>query len=319
MTVKRIIILSALIIGTASLSLLGANAFTVLNLATGVRTIGMGGAGVASVNGAETLYNNPAGLTSLTGIAMNSFYTMQPGLLGYGALALTLPNWGLGIFTLGSGGIQEYDASGNPTKTLSYGNTAVMLGFGLSPRNIPFIPHLPFDFSLGGRLKYLTVTNGTQNGSGFALDLAYRMEFSDMHLGPIAMTQNAVGISMTNLIGTVNYPKHSDSLGLGIQVGGVTTVAHLVTVAADLDSSGSIHFGLEYRPVPAFAVRGGAYNRPGGIILTIGLGLDVQGFTFDYAYITGNNISGTHRLALSVNFSNVNFGGLMRVFRRLLP
>ena len=34
MTVKRIIILSALIIGIASVGLLGANAFTVLNLAT---------------------------------------------------------------------------------------------------------------------------------------------------------------------------------------------------------------------------------------------------------------------------------------------
>lgn len=317
MTVKRIIILSALIIGTASVGLLGANAVSVLNIATGVRTIGMGGAGIACVNGAETLYNNPAGLTALTGFGMNSFYTMQPGRLGYGTLALTMPNWGLGIFTLSAGDIQGYDASGK-TKTLSYGNTAIVLGFGLSPRSIPFIPRLPFDFSIGGRLKYLTVTNGAQNGSGFALDLAYRMPLSDMHLGPIAMTDNALGISMTNLLGTVNYPHHSDSLGLGIRAGGVTTVARLVTVAADFESSGELHLGLEYRPVPAFAVRAGAYNHSGGIALTLGLGLDVQGFTLDYAYVSGN-LGGTHRVALSIDFSGVNFGELIGTFHRILP
>ncbi len=321
MTVKTIIIFSVLVIGLVSGALAGAPApaLSVLDIVPGVRTIGMGGAGVASVSGAETLYNNPAGLTSLTGIAMNSFYTMQPGLLGYGALDLTLPNWGLGVFTLSSGDIQGYNSSGSPTKTLSYGNTAVVLGFGLSPQSIPFIPRLPFAFSVGGRLKYLTVTDGTASGSGFAVDLAYRMPLPDVGFGPLVMTDSAFGISVSNLFGTVHYANHSDSLGVDVRIGGITTVVHIVTVALDAASAGVVHFGMEYKPVPMFAVRVGAYNRPGGIALTLGLGLDVQGFTLDYAYVTGTNLPGTHRVALSVNFSGVNFGGLMGVFRRILP
>ena len=322
MTVKRAIlsIISGVLIGLLGVASLGANSVSVLDIAPGVRAIGMGGAGVARVDGAETLYNNPAGLAALPGIGIGSFYTTQPGLLIYGAVDLTLPNWGLGVFTLNSGDIQGYDDSGNPTSTpLSYANTAVMLGFGMSSKGIPFLSRLPLDFSLGGRFKYLAVTDGDATGSGFAVDLAYRMSLPNLRIGPIPLRETALGVSMTNLFGSVNYPEHSDPFGMGIRIGGATSVSNLATLALDLDLSGTVHFGVEYRPVRSFAVRGGVFNRKGGVALTLGLGIEVQGFILDYAYVTGSNLPGSHRVSLSIDFSGIDLSAFGRTFRRILP
>jgi len=317
--VNRLYILFMVILLGLGLEAAGAGAVSVLDLNPGVRAIGMGGAGLARVDGAETLYNNPAGLAELSGIGFGSFYSTQMGLLSYGAVDLTFPSWGLAVLSLNAGDIQGYDSSGNQTSVLSYQDTALVFGFGLSPKNIPFIPSLPLDFSIGGRLKYLSVTSGGAKGSGFSVDLGYRMTFPDRRLGPISITNTAVGVSITNLFGSLNYENHSDPFRMDIRVGAATEIAAVATVAVDVDLGGAIHFGMEYRPVNTFALRAGFFNRAGGMAITLGLGVDVQGFILDYAYVTGGDLSGSHLVSLSIDFSGIDISSFSRVFRRLLP
>ncbi len=316
---NRLYILFMVILLGLGLEAAGAGAVSVLDLNPGVRAIGMGGAGLARVDGAETLYNNPAGLTELSGIGLGSFYSTQVGLLSYGAVDLTFPNWGLAVLSLNAGDIQGYDSSGDQTSVLSYQNTALVFGFGLSPKNIPFLPSLPLDFSVGGRLKYLSVTNGDAKGSGFSVDLGYLMTFPDRRLGPISISDTAVGASMTNLFGSLNYENHSDPFRMSIRVGAATKIAEVATVALDIDLGGSIHLGMEYRPINTFALRAGFFNRPGGMAFTLGLGVDVQGFILDYAYVTGGGLTGSHLVSLSIDFSGIDISAFSRIFRRLLP
>jgi len=316
--VNRLYILFVVILLGLGLEAAGASAVSVLDFAPGVRAIGMGGVMIARIDGAETLYNNPAGLTELNGIGLGSSYSIQPGILSYGAVDLTFPNWGLAFLSLSSGDIQGYDSSGSQTEVLSYQDTALVFGFGISPKTIPFIPHLPLDFSLGGRLKYLSVTNGAAKGSGFSLDLSYLMTFPDRRLGPVSLTDTTVGVGMTNLFGSLNYENHSDPFGMTIVTGAATKIADLVTTAIDVDLAGAIHLGVEYTPVSTFAIRAGVFNRPGGMAVTLGLGVDVQGFILDYAYVSGP-LGGCHRVSLSIDFSGIDISAFSRTFRRILP
>jgi hypothetical protein len=104
-------------------------AISVLDIDPGVQIMGVGGAGVALAEGAETLYYNPAGLSNLEGISFSSFYSSHMGVASYSAFSLTFRNWGVGFLMFDSGNVTGYDDSGNPTDTLSYGSNAFLFGF----------------------------------------------------------------------------------------------------------------------------------------------------------------------------------------------
>jgi hypothetical protein len=320
--VKRIHILvmvALLLAGLVSMAGIAETAVSVIDIDPGVQVVGVGGAGTALARGAETLYYNSAGLSSLSGISFSSFYASYLGIGDYTSLALAFPNWGLGLLMLNAGDIEGYDSGGEPTDTLAYKNNALFLGFGLNPSSLPFIPPLPIDFSLGARIKYLSVNNGGENGSGFAFDLAYRMKFPNLNIGPIAMSDMSLGVTGKNILGSVNYDAHGESMAMTVRLGVAARVASLVVVSSDLDLAGRFHFGVEYDLIPTFAVRAGMMTQAGGMSITLGLGLNVQGFILDYAYITHSTLSGTHRVSLSIDFSGLDISGLTRSIRRFLP
>jgi len=319
---KTLILTLAALLGVGLCGVLGIgqSAVSVLDIPPGVQAVGEGGAAVSLADGAETLYYNPAGLAALPGISFNSFFASHLGLANYSAFTLAFRNWAIGFLMLDSGGIQGYDASGDPTDTLSYGSNAIMFGFGLDSKGLPFLRSLPLAFSLGGRIKYVTETVATAQGGGFSFDLAYRMTFPSLSLGPIRLSDLALGITATNLFGSVNFEGHGESMGMDLTLGASTRVAGVVLLATDLDlGGGAIHVGLAYEPVRNFTVRTGLFTQPGGLSFTVGLGINVQGFVIDYAYITHPTLSGTHRISLSINFSGIDVSAFGRLLRGILP
>jgi hypothetical protein len=317
--INKVIISALLLVGLTGLAGIAQTAVSVIDIDPGVQRIGVGGAGTSLASGAETLYYNSAGLSSLSGISFSSFYASYLGVANYTSLALTFPNWGLGMLMFNSGDITGYDGSGGTTDTLSYSNNALLLGFGVDPKTLPFIPALPIDFSLGARIKYLSVNNGGENGSGFAFDLGYRMSFASLRIGPIVMSDIALGLTGNNLFGGLNYDAHGESMAMSLRIGASMRLASIVLLTSDLDLAGRFHFGVEYDPIPTFAVRAGMMTQAGGMSITLGLGLNIQGFILDYAYITHPTLSGTHRVALSLDFSGLDLSGLTRSLRRFLP
>jgi len=320
--VKRLYVLmmaALLLVGLGNVTGMAETAISVLNIDPGVQIMGVGGAGVALAEGAETLYYNPAGLSDLEGISFSSFYSSHMGVASYSSFSLTFRNWGVGFLMFDSGNIAGYDANGNPTDTLSYGSNAFLFGFGVHPKDLAFIPALPIDFSLGGRIKYVSATVGDASGSGFAFDLAYRMTFPDMRVGPVGLSDLAFGLTATNLFGSLNYDAHSESLGMNLRLGGSARIADVVLVTSDLDLSGQFHAGVEYNPVRNFAIRVGMLTQSGVMSLTLGLGINVEGFLIDYAYISHPTLSGSHRISLAIDFSGLNLRAFGTSLRRLLP
>ena len=290
---------------------------TVFEIEPGVSMLGAAAAGLSIVNGAETLYYNPAGLAKLPGISFSSFYASYLGQADYTALALTFRNWGVAAMLLSSTGIQGYDAAGNQTDALAYRNTGFVFGAGLDSSNLPFLPDFTFDVSLGARIKVLTAQVGEATGSGFSFDLGFRTAFPDMNFRGVAITDISVGVAGVNLFGGLSYDEVSDDFQMDIQVGGSVRFAELVRVALDFHLAGSLHFGVIYEPIPTFALRLGLISRS-GVWITAGLGVNVEGFLLDYAYVT-HTLGGTHRVSLTLDFSSLDISALSRSLRRLLP
>ena len=292
-------------------------ASTVFDIEPGVSMLGAGAAGISVANGAETLYYNPATLAALPGISFSSFYASYLGLANYSALSLTFRNWGFAALLLDSGGIDGYDADGNATETLAYKNTGILFGVGIDPSIFPFIPDLAFDFSLGMRIKYLSVQIAEETGTGFAIDLGFRTTMPDMNLGPLSVTDLAFGATAVNLFGGISYDVERDNFLMDLKLGASARLAKTFFLALDLHLGGSAQLGLVYSPVPTLDLRLGVISR-GTVSLTAGVGVNVEGLLIDYAFAS-HRMGGTHRVSLTLDFSSLDIGAISSSLRRILP
>ena len=290
---------------------------TVLDIDPGVSMLGAGAAGISVADGAETLYYNPANLAALPGISFSSFYASYLGQANYSALSLTFRNWGLAALLLDSGGIDGYDAQGNPTEAIAYKNTGILFGVGFDPSVLPFIPDLAFDFSLGARIKYVSVQIAEEKGNGFSFDLGFRTTIPDMNLGPLSMTDAAFGFTAVNLFGGINYDAATDDFLMDLKLGASARFAKAFFVALDLHLGGSAQLGFVYSPVPTLDLRLGLISR-GTVSLTAGVGINVEGFLIDYAFVS-HKVGGTHRVSLTLDFSSLDIAALSRNLRNILP
>lgn len=311
-----LILAAALLVG-AGLGTAAQTPTTVLDIDPGVAGLGAGGAGLSIVNGAETLYYNPAGLATLPGVSFSSFYASHFGLANYSAFSLALRSFGAAVLLLNSGGIQGYDEGGEPTETLAYGNTAFIFGAGLTPSDLAFFPELGFALSVGARARIITSRIAGERGSGFGFDLGVRSELSDMQFGPVSLSQTSLAVTLVNLFGALTYEDTQESLLMDIGLGASTILSRLVRASVDLHLNGGLHLGFEYSPAATFALRFGMISR-GGFSLTAGLGVNVEGFLLDYAFMS-HTLGGSHRISLTLDFSALDIRALAGSLRRLLP
>ncbi len=265
----------------------------------------------------RTLSSSSASLAALPGISFSSFYASYLGLANYSALSLTFRNWGLAALLLDSGGIDGYDADGNATETLAYKNTGILFGVGIDPSILPFIPDLSIDFSLGARIKYLSVQIAEETGTGFAFDLGFRTTLPNMRLGPLAVTDMAFGATAVNLFGGISYEAERDNFLMDLKLGASARLAEVFLVALDLHLGGSAQVGLVYSPVPTLDLRLGVISK-GSVSLTAGVGVNVEGFLIDYAF-TSHRAGGTHRVSLTLDFSSLDIGAIRNSLGRILP
>ena len=292
-------------------------ASTIFDIPPGVQMLGAGAAGLSVADGAETLYYNPAALAALPGISFSSFYASHLGLANLSALSLTFRNWGLAALLLDSGGIDGYDANGNVTEALAYKNTGILFGVGIDPSSFSFIPRLPIDFAIGARIKYLSVDIAGEGGTGFSFDLGFRTTIPNINLGPLSVTDMALGITAVNLFGGINYDAQSDTFEMDIQLGTSARLAEVFFVALDLHLGGSAHLGVVYSPVPSLDIRVGVISA-NTVSFTGGVGVNVEGFLIDYAFVS-HKLGATHRVSLTLDFSSLNVGAISSSLRRILP
>ena len=306
-----------------------------LKIEGGSRPAGMGGAFAGIANDINTIFWNPAGLTSvhdreLTAMQHFSFADINNQTVGY-AQRTERFTWGasfLGSFT-------EIERRIGPTKepdsTVTVGGfaTGLSLAFPLSSA-----------MSVGGTAKLISQQLDIQNSYGVAADVGILLHLVNNHLGIGVSVQNAgvldggenLPIAIRAGIAYRNWKEPVKSENISIENGDAgdteedsiapKTLSNALrttqTFGADvhiplIDASPSFHIGAErwfYDVVAArIGYRIGLNDNPANG-LALGIGVRRSGddalanidFQFDYAFVPDAYVGNAHRVSVITRF-----------------
>lgn len=283
---KLIVPLLLLLLASASLAAVIGNTEDPFKISVGARSMGMGGAWAAVIDGSNNMFNNPAGMYDQS-LQMSSMYTSLLGDVNYMVLGA---NWPVGLGSLGLG-LAGSNVSSVITPTqagfdyFNYYNNVLAMSYASKYKNLTW----------GARLKYFDEGfTGSTNyaGRGWDLDLgAHFMLGKKTRLGLVF--SNIIPVSMG---GRIVWPNgDEEEIPFGARIGIASTQWRdnvLLALDADLvrrSTYGSrTHAGAEWKVNNNFRLRGGldqSYSL-GRIQAdpTVGLTLQLQAFSFDYAY-----------------------------------
>jgi len=282
-----------------------------LKIDAGSRPVSMGSAFVGVADDINTIFWNPAGLTSienreLTAMHNFSFADINNESFGY---AQKLGNKGVfGISILGT--FAEIERRTGPTDNPD--NTFIAGSFAAG---VAYSHKIINNLSIGGTGKFINQQFDVEDMTGGAVDF-----------GAIYRLGNKlnIGASLCN-IGTINFesreneelPEGINSLPTTFRTGAALYPLGKLLIAADVNipfsGNTTFHIGAEKWFYDVFAVRAG-YNYGKGDNpsrgLTAGVGIKAFGsepleevnFQFDYAYVPEEGIGDSHRISFITRF-----------------
>ncbi|MBN2170247.1 MAG: PorV/PorQ family protein [Candidatus Krumholzibacteriota bacterium] len=255
------------------------------------RTLGLGGAFVATADDPLGAAWNPAGLTLLYrnrfhGETARLFDETSINGVAFGVPSGRLPGFGLTVLSLGSGGFERTDDMNNPLGEFGMRETAFLLSTAMN---------LGRRLSLGASLKVVTqdVEDYSANGLGCDLGLLYDVT-PTLRLGASAL--NLGGPALTLRETEESYP---------VELRGGASLAVLDgrgLVSLELDHragrGASLHGGAEFWVLPAFALRAGYddSNPVGGFSYRL-----AHNMRFDYG-VASHDLGLTHRVGIGISF-----------------
>jgi len=293
-----------------------------MDLSIGARSLGMGNAYVAVAEDSETVFINPAGLGQISSLKLGSMYSnVMEGDLNYAVISGAYPmdndsgTIGAGFIHQYSDGIEIRSTTFEALKNSSYSSDILFISYGvdLSKKVLPYSKGLYGGYTLKYFMKGASDDSAEDmSGSGFAADagVIYRPE------GSFA----TYGLSLQNIVaGTMLYKSgEEDEIGSAMKLG--TNMSILgdrmdnnslyqsdskVNVAADYNIGirgkvpPTVHVGVEYKPSIGVTYIDKILTLRAGINqvaapeetfsnITVGLGLNVQGTEFNFAYSPQN-------------------------------
>ncbi|HEY6865960.1 MAG TPA: hypothetical protein VI792_01815, partial [Candidatus Eisenbacteria bacterium] len=160
------------------------------------RTLGLGGAFVASADDALGTLWNPAGLQMLdqNQLRFESALLYENTSINGVSLAVPGSRWpsiGVSMLSLSSGDFQRTDALNNSLGTFNEGETAYLftLGKSLSPK-----------FAIGANVKLVQQTVESFNGGGFGFDLGGILSLTPgLRIGASAMNLGGPSITLRDV------------------------------------------------------------------------------------------------------------------------
>jgi predicted DNA-binding antitoxin AbrB/MazE fold protein len=285
-------------------------------IGVGARPLGMGKAGVALSDDANTIFLNPAGLGSINRLLLTSMYTTLMGDVNYMVAGGAFPigdgsTLGLGVINSQVSDIPFFEADGTPAGNGGFGSHVGLLSYGYNfgeANSTGRLSNSLKNLSLGITGKYFMQTGSggsdakLATGSGTSIDVG--LLYSPRSGISIGLTgQNLLGSKMAYGSGAeIDIPKL-------IKIGGKANFKKFI-VAADMDMFDSyslLHAGIEYRPNKMLAVRAGVDQDAVGeetiSNMTLGVGFRFEDFQFDYAYHPYSDIEENTTHFFSISFT----------------
>ena len=295
-----------------------------LKLDPGTRPVGMGGAFTGLANDINTIFWNPAGLTTIQTrelTAMQHFWVadISNQSIGYAQRSNKMV-WGASLV----GSFTEIDRRTGPSETPDSSVTVGGFATGLS-----LAYPLGASSSIGGSAKFISQQLDIQNVYGAAVDVGLITHLLDNRLGVGFTVQNA-GVFFESEDRDDNLPSEYPPLALraglayrvlrDVKIEGEAGVQQqaLWSIVADahlplIDANPSFHFGIERWFYDVIAARVGyriGLNENPSDGLSIGVGVKRKGFDslasigfqFDYALVPDAVLGYSHRIAVITRF-----------------
>ncbi len=292
----------------------GTTSATFLKIGVGARPIGMGEAFTAISDDANAIYWNPAGLVrvhkrEITGMHNEHFQDIRHDFIGYAHPLKSLPERILGIGVTGlylygmerrSGEEENIPEEPLTEEEGKFGadDIALLLGYAEAINS---------RLSLGGSIKGIRQRIDDEKAYGIALDLGalYRWRLLNKELD--------IGLVLLNFGPGIKFVNKSYDLPLAIRLGlGMAFLNNRLRVGFDvnqpIDNYVKYHLGFEYRIIRELFIRTGYRYRLHGNALgdksgmTAGIGLRINDFQLDYAFVPYGELGDTHRISLTLNF-----------------
>lgn len=293
---KKILFSAACIVLLASASAAlkpGDRAGLFLTLPQGGRPTAMGEAFTGITGDIYCGQWNPAGLADLRSLALTASLAPTYLDMSYGYLSAALPYhrrnvFGLAVSYFNYGDLQGWDQNGLNPATFSAGDICAALSYA---RSLP-----RYKMALGGSIKLLRESIENESAAAVMLDAGATKRIDRLTLGA----------SLKNLGPGLKFNSESSGLPVALSLGGTYYFIDLPLVPAlsvdlPLDGHPVVSLGAEYVLAQILALRAGMRaERDLGFAswLRGGLGVNVKGFSVDYAVIPGKDLGATHIITL---------------------
>jgi tetratricopeptide (TPR) repeat protein len=312
MTALAVAVLLAGSAGTASAAP-GKTGGILLQEPFGARPYALGQAYAAFGDDVYALPYNPAALTRLTDTQLAAQFMQSLGetRLGYVAVASPLsPNQSLGVSAayLDAGKIEIFDAAGLPSQTRNLQRdflvqAAYARSYGLYSGRL----HL----GAGGKLMRSVVADEATT-TGYAADVGSLFERS-WRRGWVSAAAGVFNIGPSlRYSGGITSGAEADPMPLTARFGLGLTQAILKTDAIGVglqvdrvqyDDSLFESLGVEYDFRHLFALRAGYRQGQDSGRITLGAGMEVKGFAFDYAFGLSEGFNNVQQFSLTYHFT----------------
>lgn len=275
-----------------------------LDIGVGARGLGMGGAYTALVDDAHSIYWNPAGLARMDKREAAASHSGLGESTRHDFLAYAHPTsravLAAGITYLNQGRIAGRDAAGRPVGGYDASDAAVALAAG---RKTDLV-------DVGVSVKYLRSHIASSEAQGLALDAGLKREL------PAGSGKVVLGAAVRNLGPGLKYETQRNDLPLRAAFGAAYRFSAGHALAAELQN-GPRGAGTEGGAGGELKAREGVFLRLGYTTknsavagtgfdaargLTLGLGLQKDGFSLDYAAQAAGELGSTHRFTLAARF-----------------
>ena len=319
---------------TRTITKVGTTSAQFMKLGVGARAISLGGTFVAQANDLSALYWNPAGLTNITGGAVQFSHTQYLADISYNYAA-----FGVRIGNMGTiaASLLYLDSGDMKVRTIAdpEGTGELFKKQDLALQ-LSYAKALTDRFSIGTTLKYIReqIWHSSATAMAFDVGVLFTTPYEDLRLGA-SMSNFGPKMQMTgrdiifssdptpNQSGNVEivnseYLVDEHALPLMFRVGlawdAVSTSNHAIVVMTDAahpnDNSEYMNMGLEYQFRDLFALRSGyrnAFEVDGEQGLTMGIGVNLRidkstKASFDYAYADFGRLEQTHWYTLNLQF-----------------
>ena len=299
----------------------GSTAANFLKLGVGSRQVSMGGACAAVTDDVASVFWNPAGLSRLKSQEASFMYNVwfegvRSSYFGYGYPHMSIGSIGASIHYLGYGEILARDAQDRPLPSVTAHDMVCILSY--SKR---VMRHQGEDrrkgLDAGINVKYIEQKLVDTKGTAVAADvgLIWEMPWDNI----------MAGMAVQNVGSRIRFMKDKEALPLAVRVG-VGTKQNVfgdpLTVACDIeipnDNDIAVRFGGEYWVRDLIALRAGyETGKDEGLGLSAGIGLKVNIFQLDYAFVDYGSLGYTHRVGFLTRFGKEGESLIMeKAYRR---